>query len=167
MGGGFWEEVAPKDGQEGGVCMRARSRAYVREILNTLERGEVTSESSAGARALAALPERLRAAWAPRCGRAQGSTLGPRSALFAPRGIPGPPRAPAGSAVNVKELGACFRILFRFSFLGNLQPGPLGLQETAFRKGMRTWARDGLAQAKSGGEGCLRSGRARRRGKLP
>lgn len=40
--------------------------------------------------------------------------------------------------------------------LEHLQPGPLGLQETAFRKGMRISARDCLAQA-AGGEGCPRS----------
>lgn len=82
----------------------------------------------------------------------------------ASRGRPAPP---AGSAVNVKELGACFWILFRFSFLGNLQPGPLGLQETAFRKGMRTWARDGLRKQREGVRGVCGAARSDGGGSFP
>lgn len=62
---------------------------------NTVERGQEPIESRAGARAPAALPKRLRAPWAPRCGRAHFAAPGARrgSASLPPQpGAPGPSR---------------------------------------------------------------------------
>lgn len=154
------------DRREGCACARALVRTFVKSV-NTLERGEVTSESSAGARALAALPERLRAAWAPRCGRAQDSALGPRPALFAPRGLPGPPR-PSRRVGRERERAR--RVLLdplSLLLLGEPTAGSAGIAGNCVSKGDEDLGAGRFAQAKRGGEGCLRSGPVRRRGKLP